>query len=102
MDFGLAELVSCGSSTIYGDCFEIASIPIGNTLKHYLNIETSSVGGTTDLTPGTYRYIEGSQISVDAIPEPRYVFACWELDGIEVGNEKYDEAKEIQENVLGK
>lgn len=48
--------------------------------KHTLII-TATAGGTTDPTPATYEYDEGSIASVSAIPDSGYMFDHWELDG---------------------
>jgi parallel beta-helix repeat protein len=53
---------------------------------YYLNI-TSTEGGTTNPPPGTYAYVNGTVVSVTAIPEANYVFDHWELDGVNVGSE---------------
>jgi len=48
---------------------------------------TATIGGTTDPPPGNYTYLNGTTISVTAIPEKNYVFAHWILDGINVGSQ---------------
>jgi|GEM_PF-1596224 len=55
-------------------------------ITHNLSISTTT-GGTTDPAPGTYTYINGTVVSVTAIPEANYVFDYWELDGVNVGSE---------------
>jgi len=42
---------------------------------------TTTTGGTTDPSPGTYTYWEGTIVSVTANPYTNYVFDHWELDG---------------------
>jgi len=46
---------------------------------------TSASGGTTDPSPRTYTYVEGTVVTVTAIPDSGYVFDRWELDGADVG-----------------
>jgi len=43
---------------------------------------TSAVGGTTDPSPDTYTYAEGTAVVVTAIPDAGYYFDHWELDGV--------------------
>jgi len=51
----------------------------------YLEI-TTTIGGTTDPSPGLYSYSTGTTATVTAIPDPDYYFDHWELDGIDVGD----------------
>jgi len=53
--------------------------------KHTLSISTST-GGTTDPSPGTYTYHYGTYILVYAEPDDGYSFDYWILDGVK----KYD------------
>lgn len=46
---------------------------------------TSTIGGTTDPSPGTYQYSQGTVVSVTAIPDEGYTFDHWELDGSNAG-----------------
>ncbi|MEM4713144.1 MAG: right-handed parallel beta-helix repeat-containing protein [Candidatus Bathyarchaeia archaeon] len=55
-------------------------------ITYQLTISTTT-GGTTNPTPGTYTYVNGTVISVTAIPEESYVLGYWELDGVNVGSE---------------
>jgi PKD repeat protein len=41
-----------------------------------------TTGGTTNPTPGTYTYIEGTNVQVTALPDVNYNFSNWELDGV--------------------
>lgn len=50
-----------------------------------LNI-TSSSGGTTNPSAGSYIYIAGTNASVTAIPENWYILDHWELNGTSLGN----------------
>ncbi|MEM3459285.1 MAG: ABC transporter substrate-binding protein [Candidatus Bathyarchaeia archaeon] len=50
-----------------------------------LTISTTT-GGTTSPTPGTYIYLANSSVQVTAIPDTNYVFDHWELDTINVGS----------------
>jgi hypothetical protein len=47
---------------------------------------TTTTGGTTNPSPGTYTHIAGSMVSVTAIPNINYIFNHWELDGVNVGS----------------
>jgi len=47
---------------------------------------TTTTGGTTNPTPGTYTYIQGLNVQVTAIPEANYLFDHWELDTANVGS----------------
>ncbi|NVM57532.1 MAG: hypothetical protein HWN51_05375, partial [Desulfobacterales bacterium] len=42
--------------------------------------------GTTDPAPGTYTYDEGTDVSVDAIPDSGWTLHHWELDGADVAD----------------
>jgi len=46
---------------------------------------TTTIGGTTNPTPGTYVHNAGSTVSVTAVPDTYYLFNHWELDGANVG-----------------
>jgi len=48
--------------------------------QYTLTIQTST-GGTTNPTPGSYIYIQGSSVSVQALPSSDYNFDHWLLDG---------------------
>lgn len=49
-------------------------------------IITSSVGGTTSPTPGTYIYPLGNTVFVEATPDVGYSLNYWVLDGVNVGS----------------
>jgi len=49
-------------------------------LEYTLTI-TSTVGGTTDPKHGSYKYPNGTEVSVTATPNTSYAFDHWELDG---------------------
>jgi uncharacterized membrane protein len=51
-----------------------------------LKIE-STVGGTTDPSPGTYTYNKDSNVTVSARPDSGYKFDHWILDGVDVGSD---------------
>jgi len=53
----------------------------------YKLIITTTSGGTTSPSPGTYIYTNGTIVKVIAIPEINYTFSYWELDGVSVGSE---------------
>ena len=48
---------------------------------------TSTSGGTTNPSPGSYTYDEGTVVDVRAIPDSGYVFDHWVRDGSEAGAE---------------
>ena len=48
---------------------------------------TTTTGGTTDPSLGTYTYASGSSVEVTAIPDADYVFDHWELDTVNVGSD---------------
>ena len=51
-----------------------------NFIRQYSLILTSGTGGTTDPSPGTYVYDEGSEVSITAIPDTHYRFQNWSGD----------------------
>jgi hypothetical protein len=50
--------------------------------KTYTLTIIAPTGGTTSPSPGTYTYVDGTLVSVTAIPNANYNFAYWELDGV--------------------
>jgi hypothetical protein len=54
------------------------------TTNHKLII-SSGTGGSTSPSPGTYRYTEGTPVTVTANPQGGYVFDQWLLDGQPAG-----------------
>jgi hypothetical protein len=50
-----------------------------------LNI-TTTAGGTTSPAPGTHIYVNGTLVSVTAIPNTNYQLDHWELDTVNVGS----------------
>jgi PKD repeat protein len=54
-------------------------------VTHTLNI-TTTAGGTTDPSPGTYVYVNGTSASVTALPSANYMFDHWVLDGSPAGS----------------
>jgi rhodanese-related sulfurtransferase len=53
-------------------------------MKYSLEI-TSTVGGDTNFTAGTYIFEPGAQVSVSSIPDPGYYLDSWELDNVYAG-----------------
>jgi len=49
-------------------------------ITHQLNI-TSTEGGTTDPAPGTHTYLNGTVVSVTALPDVGYSFNYWRREG---------------------
>jgi hypothetical protein len=47
---------------------------------------TTTVGGTTDPTSGTYTYTANQTVQITAIPDTSYSFDHWELDSLNVGS----------------
>jgi len=47
---------------------------------------TTTVGGTTDPTPGTYTYVTNQTVQITAIPDIGYLFDYWELDSVNIGS----------------
>lgn len=52
------------------------------TLPVYNLTIGTTTGGTTDPAPGTYQYVEGTTVSVNAIANLGYDFNNWILDGV--------------------
>jgi len=57
------------------------------TLLTYELTITVTQGGTTNPSPGTYTYTNGTTVSVTSISFTGYEFVYWELDGINVGSD---------------
>ena len=52
------------------------------TIMPFYNLTIiSTEGGTTDPVPGNYTYVNGTVVSITAIPNPGYSFDYWLLDG---------------------
>jgi len=49
--------------------------------QYTLTVSTTT-GGTTSPIPGTYKYNEGTQVNVTAVPNSNYAFDSWSLDGV--------------------
>jgi parallel beta-helix repeat protein len=56
------------------------------TQTYKLTITTTS-GGKTIPSPGTYTYADGTIAEVTAIPNINYTFTYWELDGLNAGSD---------------
>ncbi|MDH7477839.1 MAG: PKD domain-containing protein, partial [Candidatus Bathyarchaeota archaeon] len=54
-------------------------------INYTLTITTTS-GGTTNPSPGTYIYASGTMVEVLAIPDLNYKFVRWELNGNNITN----------------
>ena len=61
---------------------------------------TVTDGGTTDPPPGIHTYINGTVVSVVAIPYEHYEFVYWELDGVNVGSDNPIEVIMDQDHLL--
>ena len=55
-------------------------------ITYQLTISTTT-GGTTNPTPGAHIYVNGTVVSVTAIPDINYRFEYWILDGMNVGSD---------------
>jgi hypothetical protein len=53
---------------------------------HYTLAIATTTGGTTNPAPGNHTYSQGQNVSVQAIPDTRYRFDCWKLDGVNVSS----------------
>jgi len=53
--------------------------PVAKVTKYRLTI-AADAGGTTSPVPGSYFYDEGTNITVEALPESKYRFASWSGD----------------------
>jgi hypothetical protein len=58
--------------------------PITPPATYTLTISTTD-GGTTEPSPGSYTYPAETSVTVKAIPSSGYAFNHWELDGANVG-----------------
>jgi parallel beta-helix repeat protein len=47
----------------------------------------TTTGGTTSLYPGSYVYISGETVEVQATPNSNYIFLHWELDDVNVSSD---------------
>jgi hypothetical protein len=47
---------------------------------------TTTIGGTTDPTPGNHTFVEGTAAWVTAIPDTGSILRFWELDGDNIGS----------------
>ena len=50
----------------------------------YTLMITSTIGGTTDLAPGIYTYVNGTRVVITAVPFNGFSFDYWLLDGVKV------------------
>jgi cell wall-associated NlpC family hydrolase len=67
--------VSSGTYTAYYQAVTYYSLTI-----------STSTGGTTNPSPGTYSYQAGTVVTVTAIPDANYKLDHWELDGNNIGS----------------
>ncbi|MHC4460646.1 MAG: InlB B-repeat-containing protein [Planctomycetota bacterium] len=73
-------------SVLVDDDHTLHAVFVEDPYDYDLTVTTTS-GGTTDPTPGTYTYACGSFVEVNAIPDEFYLFSHWELDGSDVGSD---------------
>lgn len=84
-DFGgYAALYSHTGSTAEFDDITVLEQTY-QTTNHKLII-SSTAGGSTNPSPGTYRYTEGTPVTVTANPQSGYVLDHWQLDGQPAGS----------------
>jgi len=83
--------INTGASTVSGEkdtddnaCLSTTSVTV--TLPIYTLTILSSTDGTTDPAVGDYTYTSGTNVIVEAVPNPCYQFAYWLLDGSEAGS----------------
>jgi hypothetical protein len=57
-----------------------------STISPYTLTVTTTLGGTTNPSPGVYSYSAGQMVQVTAIPNSGYVLNHWELDGTNVSS----------------
>ena len=81
---GLNLVYMYATKTGYLDGVDVQLLEVMPPQIFKLVISTTS-GGITNPTPGTYTYTAGSQVQVTAIPSSGYVFDHWELNGTNVG-----------------
>lgn len=70
---------------VYMNAPHIITAHYTQTIMYTLTIVVTE-GGTTDPPPGTSQLLSGSTVQVTAQPNENYVFAHWELDGLNVGS----------------
>ena len=76
------------SPTVDVDCVVVADTYIGPVEPETQKLTiTSTEGGTTYPSPGSYSYAKDSSKKVTAIPDSGYVFDHWELNDINVSTE---------------
>jgi len=56
------------------------------SLINYTLTITTSTGGSTNPASGTYTYVNGTNVSVTAVPDTYYVLDYWLLDGSKAGS----------------
>jgi hypothetical protein len=61
--------------------------PIFTQITFTLTI-SATAGGTTNPTPGTRTYVNGTRVSVSATARPGYAFDHWTLDGANAGTSR--------------
>ncbi|MBA7672233.1 hypothetical protein ES703_80408 [subsurface metagenome] len=83
------EQVYCGNATttvvdFHEDCVVIADVHIGPEPETQTLTLTSTEGGKTFPSSGSYSYAKDSSKEVTAIPDSGYVFDHWELNDLNV------------------
>ncbi len=84
---GISREMGANSIIVLMDDNHTATAHYTPVLMYTLTIITTS-GGSTYPLPGTYTYPSGSVVNVTAIPNTKYIFSHWELNGVNVGTAK--------------
>jgi len=74
------------SVTILMDNNHTATAHYAQVIMYTLTILTTP-GGSTDPPPGIYYHSAGSNVQVTAIPNTKYIFSRWELNGVNASSE---------------
>jgi len=76
----ISNTLGTGIQTLYyGPAISVTPPPI-----YTLTISATS-GGTTNPSPGTYQFTEGSTVRIEAIADSFHLFGHWELNGTNIG-----------------
>jgi hypothetical protein len=73
------------SISVLMDRPHIATAHYVQSVTYALTI-TATFGGTTMPPPGVYTYASGSTVQVSPMPNAKYMFSHWELDGVNIGS----------------
>jgi len=79
-------MVSEENTYLYFAYAHSKKIVLIQALVFYDLLIITTTGGTTDPVPGTYAYVDGTVVSVTAVPDVNYNFGYWILDGANAGS----------------